>query len=158
MLVPAVPPAVTVAGDGLGGEELRAAAGAVADRVIGAAVVAVDATPSLDTVVGVLGCLLAGAAAVPVPPDSGARERAHLLADSEARLWLGERAMDVPVEMVRVDVPARSLTAWAEPDDGPALAVYTSGTPARRRVRCCPAPAVAACLDGLRDAWQWGAG
>ena len=34
---------------------------------------------SLETVVAVVGCLLAGVPVVPVPPDAGPREREHVL-------------------------------------------------------------------------------
>ena len=65
-------PAVTVDGQSLTRPELFEAAAAVADQIHGAQVVAVDATASLQTIVAVVGCLLAGVAAVPVPPDSRA--------------------------------------------------------------------------------------
>ncbi|MGH3658166.1 MAG: AMP-binding protein, partial [Micromonosporaceae bacterium] len=55
-----VPDAVRIGGTALSTAALRAAASAVADRIAGAPVVAVDATPSLETVVAVLGGLLAG--------------------------------------------------------------------------------------------------
>jgi fatty acid CoA ligase FadD36 len=124
---------------------LLAAAGAVADRVHGADVVAINATATLETVVAVVGCQLAGVAAVPVPPDSGPRERAHILRDSGAML-LGD-----------VDVAARSATTWPPPadDDGTALIMYTSGTTGPPKGAVLSRSAVAAGLDGLRSAWQW---
>jgi fatty acid CoA ligase FadD36 len=124
---------------------LLAAAGAVADRVHGADVVAINATATLETVVAVVGCQLAGVAAVPVPPDSGPRERAHILRDSGAML-LGD-----------VDVAARSATTWPAPadDDGTALIMYTSGTTGPPKGAVLSRSAVAAGLDGLRSAWQW---
>lgn len=155
MLIGAELPAVTVAERVLDGGELRAAAGAVADRVAGAAVAAVDATASLETVVAVVGCLLAGVPVVPVPPDSGPRERAHLLRDSRAELWLGAPREDIAVPAVPVDVRARSSASWTEPDDGPALIMYTSGTTGAPKGAVLSRAAVAAGLDGLRDAWAW---
>jgi fatty acid CoA ligase FadD36 len=150
-------PDVTVDGHTLSGADLRAAAGAVADRVHGAGVVAVASTASLETVVAVTGCLLAGSAAVPVPPDSGPRERAHLLADSQAQLWLGAPRDKVPIETMPVDVGARSANAWTEPDDGTALIMYTSGTTGAPKGAVVSRRAVAAGLDGLYDAWRWDA-
>ena len=95
-LLPAALPDVEVDGRALRGAELRAAAEALAVRVDRrAAVAAVDATASLETVVAVVGCLLAGVPVVPVPPDSGPRERAHLLRDSGAAVWLGSARSDV---------------------------------------------------------------
>ncbi len=137
-------PAVTVAGRSLTRPELDAAAAAVADRVHGMDRVAIDASASLETVVAVLGCLRAGVVAVPVPPDSGPRERAHILTDSGA----------APCPPVHVD--ARSDTSWTEPDDGAALVMYTSGTTGPPKGAVIPHRAIAACIDGLRDAWQWG--
>jgi fatty acid CoA ligase FadD36 len=142
-LIPASCPAVTVAGRTLAGDELLAAAGAVADRVHGAPAVAVDATPSLETVVAFVGCLLAGVAAVPVPPDAGPRERTHILRDSGA------------APLGPVDVTARSSSSWTEPADGTALIMYTSGTTGAPKGAVLSRAAIAACLDGLRDAWAW---
>ncbi len=154
-LVPARPPDVTVDAITLPGEELRAAAGAVADRVHGAPVAAVDARATLATVVAVTGCLLAGVPVVPIPPDAGPRERAHLLTDSGAALWLGDPHPDVSLPTVPVDVTARSATTWDEPADGTALIMYTSGTTGAPKGAVISRRAVAACLDGLRAAWDW---
>ena len=52
--------------------------------------------------------LLAGTPVVPVPPDVGSVERAHLLADSGASLWIGERPTDVTLPVRKVDLSRRS--------------------------------------------------
>ncbi|GAB2472716.1 AMP-binding protein [Jatrophihabitans fulvus] len=155
MLLPGTLPPVTVAGKRLEGDDLAAAAAALAVRVRGASVVALDATASLQTVVGVVGCLLAGVPVVPVPPDSGPRERAHLLRDSQAAVWLGDPRPDVTLPTLPVDLAARSSTPVAEPADGPALIMYTSGTTGAPKGAVIGRDAVAACLDGLADAWRW---
>jgi fatty acid CoA ligase FadD36 len=118
-------------------------------------VVAVQARATLETVVAVVGCLLAGVPVVPIPPDAGPRERAHLVTDSGAVLWLGESPEDVSLPAVPVDVTARSTTTWTEPDDGTALIMYTSGTTGAPKGAMLSRRAVAACLDGLRAAWDW---
>jgi len=113
------PAAVRVGDAELSRSALLAAAGAVADEVAGAARVAVVATPSLHTVVAVVavvGCLLAGVAVVPVPPDAGVGERAHILADSGAQLWLGACPDDVRVPASAIDLRARSSRSHPEPD------------------------------------------
>jgi fatty acid CoA ligase FadD36 len=146
-------PAVTVDGRSLSRAELLAAAAAVADRVHGATVVAIHADASLETVVSVVGCLLAGVAAVPVPPDSGPVERGHILADSGAQLWLGPPRSDVALEVVPAG--GQSSSSWVEPRDGTALIMYTSGTTGAPKGVPLSRPAIVAGLDGLRDAWGW---
>lgn len=154
-ILPASLPDVTVDGRLLSGDSLWMAAGAVAARVRGAPVVALDATASLETVVAVVGCLLAGVPVVPVPPDSGPREREHLLGDSRAALWLGAPRADVALECVPIDVSGRSSTSWIEPDGGTALIMYTSGTTSAPKGAVLSRSAIVGCLDGLRDAWAW---
>ncbi len=150
------PAAVRVGDAGLSRSALLAAAGAVADEVAGAARVAVVATPSLHTVVAVVGCLLAGVAVVPVPPDAGVGERAHILADSGAQLWLGACPDDVRVPASAIDLRARSSRSHPEPDGAAtAFVLYTSGTTGAPKGVLLSRRAVAAGLDGLREAWAW---
>jgi fatty acid CoA ligase FadD36 len=149
---------VTVGEAGLRRGELFAAAAAVADRVHGAPVVAVHAEATLSTVVAVLGCLLAGVPLVPVPPDSGPKERAHVLRDSGAALWLGTPPADgdeLP-EVVPVDPAARSSSTWPVPaTDSTAMIMYTSGTTGSPKGALISHRALAAGLDGLAEAWAW---
>ncbi|HNV13418.1 MAG TPA: AMP-binding protein, partial [Dermatophilaceae bacterium] len=49
--------------------------------------IAIDATPTMDTVISVVGAILAGVEVVPIPADAGPGERAHILNDSGADLW-----------------------------------------------------------------------
>jgi fatty acid CoA ligase FadD36 len=149
--------AVTVAGRGLSRADLLGAATAVADRVAGAGTVAVHATASLETVVAVTGCLLAGTPVVPVPPDSGPAERGHLLRDSGAALLLDTGgAPEAGIPVVPVDAAARSATSYPEPpDDAMALLLYTSGTTGAPKGAPATRAAIAADLDALADAWAW---
>ena len=81
-LVPAAPDdpaAVTVGDDVASREDLVGAATAVAERIRGARTLAVLAHPTIDTVLAVVGGLIAGVPIVPVPPDSGPRELEHIL-------------------------------------------------------------------------------
>jgi fatty acid CoA ligase FadD36 len=141
--------------------ELRRLASAVADDLRGVDRVAVTATPTLETVVGVVGALLAGAAVVPVPPDAGPMERDHILRDSGAAALLVPAGGDRPVDdagrtLVPVDLTRRSDTVHPEPDPAAtALILYTSGTTGAPKGAVIPRRAVAACLDGLADAWAW---
>ncbi len=139
--------AVTIAGRTISRSQLLAAAGAVADRVAGAAAVAIEAEPDLRTVVAVLGGLLAGTTVVPIAPDSGPHERAYLLSDSRADLVLS------PAE---VDLTATSSQSRPEPDAGhTALLLYTSGTTGAPKGVPISRAAIAAGLDGLIERWQW---
>ncbi|MDV2476732.1 acyl-CoA synthetase [Rhodococcus zopfii] len=149
-------PLVTVGDDTLTREELVGAAAAVADRISGAERVAIDARADVKTVVAVVGCLLAGVAAVPVPPDSGGRELQHILADSGAELWLGDPRPGLPIPSVPIDPSRRSATVRPEPPaDAPALIVYTSGTTGAPKGVVLPRRAIAASVDGLARAWDW---
>ncbi|MGW7364716.1 acyl-CoA synthetase [Streptomyces sp. NPDC054841] len=144
--------------------ELAAAAGSLAGRLVGAGRVAVWATPSLETAVGVVAALLAGVPAVPLNPRTGERELAHIVGDSGPALVLAAPGEELPSALhglERVDIPVsdRSGAGGAlppEPDPGaPALVVYTSGTTGPPKGAVLPRRAIAATLDALEDAWAW---
>ena len=128
----------------LAAEQLLACAAAVADDIHDTPVVAVDATATAETVVAIVGALLAGAAVVPVPPDSGPREREHILSDSGA------------TPLGPVDLSRRSDTGYPDPaPESTALIMYTSGTTGAPKGAVLSHRAVAAGIDGLADAWGW---
>ncbi|MFI5756944.1 acyl-CoA synthetase [Streptomyces sp. NPDC051569] len=146
--------------------ELADAAGSLAARIAGARRVAVWATPTLGTAVGVVAALLAGVPVVPVNPRSGERELAHIIADSAPSLVVAEPGAVLPPALAaldRVDAvtvtglpPAPVAAGTPEPAPGaPALIVYTSGTTGPPKGAVLPRRAVAATLDALEDAWQW---
>jgi fatty acid CoA ligase FadD36 len=150
------PDAVTVVGRSFSRGELAGAAGAVATRIAGASAVAVRADASPETVVAVVGGLLAGVPVVPLPPDSGPAERDHILRDSGAELLLGGDAPGAGIESVPVDLCERA--DWNKPEPGPestALILYTSGTTGAPKGALIPRGAVAADLDALAQAWAW---
>nr|WP_308801110.1 acyl-CoA synthetase [Streptomyces polyasparticus] len=156
-------PALTFGERTLSYAELAASAGALADLIGEARRVAVWATPTLETAVGVVAALIAGVPAVPLNPKVGERELAHILRDSEPSLVLAGRGDELPdalAELSRIDIESTATTTsgrtWPEPaPDHPALIVYTSGTTGPPKGAVLPRRALASTLDALEDAWQW---
>jgi fatty acid CoA ligase FadD36 len=149
--------AVRIDGTVLSRGDLVGATAAVAERVGGAERVAVLATPTASTVLAITGCLMAGVPAVPVPADVGAAERHHILTDSAAQAWLGERPDDLAgLPHIGIRLPARSPHRHRElPADDPALIIYTSGTTGPPKGVQLSRRALAADIDALAAAWQW---
>ncbi|MER7335064.1 MULTISPECIES: AMP-binding protein [unclassified Micromonospora] len=151
--------AVRVAGGALSSEALLGCVTAVADRIRGAGVVAVDATPTLETVVGMLGAVHAGVPLVPLPPGAEQGERNRILRQSGTTVVLGagppgsDRLPTVPV-----DLRQRSSTHHPEPEPGAdAVILYTGGAGGPSRGVRISRRAIAADLDLLADAWRWSA-
>ncbi|WP_406168648.1 acyl-CoA synthetase [Streptomyces sp. NBC_00996] len=142
--------------------QLAASAGELAGRLVGAGRVAVWATPTLETAVGVVAALLAGVPAVPLNPKSGEGELGHILGDSAPSLLLAGRGDELP-ETVRVleqiDIQTHSAGTAVPPAEAdpaaPALIVYTSGTTGPPKGAVIPRRSIASTLDALADAWQW---
>jgi fatty acid CoA ligase FadD36 len=143
-------PAVTIAGRSMDLDRLQGAAAAAANRVAGMPAVAVHADASLETVVAVVGGLMAGVPVVPLPPDAGPMERAHILSDSGAAQVLGGQGEPV-------DATASAVFRAANPPDPgrTAMILYTSGTTGLPKGVMLSAAAIAADLDLLAAAWEW---
>lgn len=143
----------------LGRSDLIGASAAVTERLAGVGPLAVLATPTASTVLAVTGCLTAGVPVVPVPADVGVAERNHILTDSGARAWLGDRPDDLAgLPHIPVSLNARSSQRFAEPGiDAIALIIYTSGTTGPPKGVQLSYRALAADLDALAQAWQWSA-
>lgn len=147
--------AVRVAGEAVSWDALVQQARAAGARVVGLPAVAVEATPTLDTVVAVVAGLLAGTPVVPVPSDAGPIERDHLLRDSGAAAVLGPDDWS-GVDLPRVPLPRGPGLPLAEPPpDATALVVYTSGTTGPPKGAVLSRRALAADLDALAAAWGW---
>ncbi len=155
------PAAVVVDGRPMDLGGLASAAAAVASRVVGLPVVAVDASATLETVVAMVGALMAGVPVVPIPPDAGPLERDHILRDSAAPAVLV--AAPAPgkweLEQIAVDVEERADWAGARSvdprPDRVALILYTSGTTGLPKGVMLGSAAIARDLDLLADAWEW---
>ena len=143
-------PALTVAGRSLRAEELTAAAGAVAARVEGAPAVGVRADASLETVVAVLGALMAGVPLVPLAPDAGPLEADHIKADSSIDMVLNTARWPVDVAARRDFTPRHALESSRT-----AMVLYTSGTTGLPKGVALSASAIATDLDLLAEAWHW---
>lgn len=150
---------LTIDGESLSRSRLRAIAWAFAADIRsrgGVQVVAVNAEPTLTTVVAVTGCLLAGTPVVPVPPDVGHAEVSHIVADSGATLWVGPRyaGVELPVAVPDLDAGDGAPPKPVDPQRV-AMILYTSGTTGAPKGVLLTQQAIAAGLDALAEAWGW---
>jgi malonyl-CoA/methylmalonyl-CoA synthetase len=137
--------------------ELAGAASALVPQIRGCTRVAVHATPSIHTAVGVVAALLAGVPVVPLNPKLGERERAQELTDAAPERVLAAPDTDVPYDIPRIDVDIDGdgpVPPEPEATD-PALVIYTSGTTGLPKGAVHSRRALAANLDALAAAWEW---
>ena len=143
-------------------EDLRAAAATVATRTRGRGRVAVWASPSIETCVGVIGVLTSGAVAVPINPSIGVREIEHIVEDCRPELLIAGDDAELPAgldDLERVPVSLGEDGRAHLPEDpavdDPALIVYTSGTTGPPKGVVLPHRAITSNLDALAEVWEW---
>jgi malonyl-CoA/methylmalonyl-CoA synthetase len=153
--------AIVVAGARVSYAELARAASAVADRIAGRGCVAVWATTSVETCAAVVGALAAGVPVVPLNPQSGSRELAHIVSDAAPAAVLA-RPADVlprelaPVERLHVAGAASGVASFGPLDpEATAIVLYTSGTTGPPKGVEIPRRAIASNLDALAELWEW---
>jgi malonyl-CoA/methylmalonyl-CoA synthetase len=121
----------------------------------------VHASPTLDTIVGVVGALAAGTAVVTISPDSGPREIEHVVADSDPQVVLAPDGAELPGPLRdRPRVSPRGgdapyAEAAADDPERTAFVIYTSGTTGLPKGVQIPRRAIAANLDALFEVWDW---
>jgi fatty acid CoA ligase FadD36 len=148
--------ALTIDGRACSWSDLQRRAMSVAARIHGAPAVATCATASIDTIVAICAGLAAGVPVVPVPPDVGPVERAHILRDSGAVAMLGASPWeDQPLPVVSLEPTASPLSPAEPSPDAVGLIMYTSGTTGLPKGALLSRRALAADLDALAEAWQW---
>lgn len=159
---PRVHSKLTIDSETLAHEDLFSRAGAVASEAQerGGAAVAVDAMPTVSTVAAVLGGLAAGVPVVPLPPDGGVSELAHMLRDSGSTAIYTDRpdhyaSLGLAVQCRQV--PSRSkhpLSPTVSDADATAVVLYTSGTTGQPKGVSLSQAAIRADLKALFDRWQ----
>lgn len=152
--------AVTIDGQSMSFGQLTAAALAFGETVAAirpdSGPVAVSAVPTVETVIAVVGCILTGTTVVPVPPDAGAAEIAHILDDSRSSVWVGPGNNVRELPEATVDCSAASdVTPVTTPADATAMILYTSGTTGAPKGVLLSYGAIIAGIEGLADAWDW---
>jgi malonyl-CoA/methylmalonyl-CoA synthetase len=129
--------------------------------------IAVWAHPDLNSILTLVGAVAAGVTTVPLNPGLGDKELAHILGDAKPRVIFSAhperdapRTPHIPVrgflEPQRSLITARPLTPLGPTE--PVLVLYTSGTTGAPKGAVLSPGNIAACLDGLGEAWAIGPG
>jgi malonyl-CoA/methylmalonyl-CoA synthetase len=137
--------------------ELATTAAELGARLPARGPLALWATPSVATAVGLVAALAGGFEVVPLNPRSGARELDHILAETRPSAVLGAAGTPLAGLPSITSHPGRGAARLrpreASGDGG--LIVYTSGTTGPPKGVILRPRAIAANLDALAEAWHW---
>lgn len=125
-------------------------------------VVATFVEPAMETVVALVAQMLGGYVTVPIDPKLGPLELRHVLTLTRPRVVVSAQPETLTDRVGEVDVmraeakaghasvpPARPILPT------PSLVLMTSGTTGLPKGALLSSANVAACLDGLAEAWTW---
>ena len=139
--------------------QLRAATRELRARLPGEGPLALWATPSTATIVGLLAALRAGMQVVPLNPRSGEAELRHALSQSRPTALLADAGTTVAgLPTISPGGVGATATAAVPDDDRSAsggLIIFTSGTTGAPKGVVLGSAAIAANLDALAGAWEW---
>ena len=142
--------------------KVAAAAARVARDIPRFARVAIIAETNLETVIGALGVLAAGATVIPLSAKAGLRELEHVVNDSEPVLLLTAPGAVVPDALrwlPRSEVHLEGSPDETLPDlltaEDIGLILYTSGTTGLPKGVMISRRAITSNLDAIADVWGW---
>ena len=155
--------ALRIGSEAISYAELASAAGGVAQAIGDAHRVAIVASPTIETVVGIVGAIAAGVSVVPISPSAAPGEIEHIVTDSKPDAVLATTE-DLPAALRRIPVApvgGRGRFAYrevaADDSERTVFILYSSGTTGAPKGAQIPQRAIISNLDALARAWDWSA-